>query len=203
MIQWSNPISNIFHSRSLTKVANPTSMLNIVVSGKNLCVFIFYIIKPTWAKLEHNNFFHLRLRKKSLLRFSSRWRQLLNITWEESSQTLLSVSQPTSMTLNGKPQKTLGPSREWMFASVFLGIEMADGIMTILIKRNSRIPTKVSKIFSASQLNMPVHSDNHLGREIKVYEGECLAQRTTTCWESSSCIFLILLVHQHTFIRQT
>ena len=60
MIQWSNPISNIFHSRSLTKVANPTSMLNIVVSGKNLCVFLSSFtscMKPTWAKLEHNNFF--------------------------------------------------------------------------------------------------------------------------------------------------
>ena len=75
-------------------------------------------------------------------------------------------------------------------APVFLGIEMADGIMTVLIKRNSRIPTKVSRIFSASQLNMPVHSDNHLGGEIKVFEGECLlAPRTTTCWESSSWHF--------------
>ena len=36
-----------FTFKVFDKRANPTSMLNIVVSGKNLCVFIFYIIKPT------------------------------------------------------------------------------------------------------------------------------------------------------------
>jgi heat shock 70kDa protein 1/2/6/8 len=57
-------------------------------------------------------------------------------------------------------------------APISLDIETAGGVTTVLIKRNTTIPTKVSRIFSASQSNMLVHSDNQPGVIIKVYEGE-------------------------------
>lgn len=60
-------------------------------------------------------------------------------------------------------------------APISLGIETAGGIMTTLIKRNTIIPTNISKIFSTSpdnELNMLVYHHNQPSVIIKIYEGE-------------------------------
>ena len=57
-------------------------------------------------------------------------------------------------------------------APISLGIKMTGGVMMALIKCNSTILTKRSKIFLDKQLNQLVYSVNQPSLVIKVYEGE-------------------------------
>ena len=80
-------------------------------------------------------------------------------------------------------------------APISLGIETADDIMTVLTNRNTSIPTKMSRIFPASQINTLVRTlTTNSVWSSKYMRERVLAPRTTTCWESSSWICLILLV---------
>jgi len=67
--------------------------------------------------------------------------------------------------LSGEESEQIGACVLLDVAPLSLGIETAGGIMTVLIPRNTTIPTKKSQTFTT-------YADNQPGVNIQVYEGE-------------------------------
>ena len=67
--------------------------------------------------------------------------------------------------LNGDQSEQIGACVLLDVAPLSMGIETAGGIMTVLIPRNTTIPTKKSQTFTT-------YADNQPGVNIQVFEGE-------------------------------